>query len=280
AHALLFTEPAARERSSIRDPAYDRTAEKMLEQQIGELRRLADKTGADHEEFLKRIGHDLRTPLTAIVGFAEAILSENFGPIGNERYRDYLGGIRNAAERILALIEAFDREPQSETKSDKPAVAKESTVDLNTIVQSCVSELQPEASRERVLIRTSLARPLPSVAADMNAVRQIVLNLMTNSIKLAGAGGQVIISTGVSGAGSVSLRLRDTGIGVNENDVAAALGTASMEKAADGSEGRLKLAVAKALVEANRASLKISSRPNDGTLVEVSFRETMPPPAA
>jgi signal transduction histidine kinase len=127
-------------------------------------------------------------------------------------------------------------------------------------------------------VRTSLSRPLPSVAADANAVRQIVLNLMTNSIKLAGAGGQVIISTGGNAAGTVSLRLRDTGIGINEDDLAVAMQQRASPAGAsgDGAEGRLKLAVAKALVEANRASLKISSRPNDGTLVEVSFREVSP----
>ena len=112
-------------------------------------------------------------------------------------------------------------------------------------------------------------------------MRQIVLNLMTNSIKLGGAGGQVIISTGVNAAGAVSLRLRDTGVGVSEDDLAAALQAQPPvgEKTAGGSEGRLKLAVAKALAEANRASLKISSRPNDGTLVEVAFREVTSPAA-
>ena len=143
-----------------------------------------------------------------------------------------------------------------------------------------MSELQPDAVRNRVLIRTSLTRPLPSVSADAKAVRQIVQNLMTNSIKLAGAGGQVIVSTGVNAAGMISLRLRDTGMGLNESELAATMQPEEPTSAiSDGSESRLKIAVAKALAEANRASLTISSRPNDGTLVEVSFSEMSAPAA-
>jgi signal transduction histidine kinase len=169
---------------------------------------------------------------------------------------------------------------ESQGEAANPASA-DVAVDLNLIVQACVTELQADAARERVLIRSSLTRPLPSVAADAKAVRQIVQNLMTNSIKLAGAGGQVIVSTGVSASGMISLRLRDTGMGLNENELAASIQPAEARSTAagDGSEGRLKIAVAKALAEANRASLTISSRPNDGTLVEVSFSEMSAPAA-
>ncbi len=92
----------------------------------------------------------------------------------------------------------------------------------------------------------------------------------------------MIVSTGVSAGGMISLRLRDTGRGLNENELAATLQQPAPPRstaAGDGSEGRLKIAVAKALAEANRASLTISSRPNDGTLVEVSFSEMSAPAA-
>ncbi|MGZ5863845.1 MAG: sensor histidine kinase [Xanthobacteraceae bacterium] len=274
-------EIAAGQRASIRENGPDRALDKIHEQQLDELRRQLEQAATGHTEFLKRINRDLRTPLTAIMGFAETILGERFGPIGNERYRDYLSGIRNAGARILALVDELEHEPDTdEVKTENKSAPTRDDVDLNRIVQTCVGELQPGASRDRVLIRTSLHRPLPDITADGNAVRQIVLNLLTNSIRLAGAGGQVIISTGVSGAGTVSLRLRDTGTGVNETDVEAALKTEpAQDGRSDASEGRLKLAVAKALVEANRASLKISSKPDEGTLVEVSFREVSSPAA-
>ena len=83
--------------------------------------------------------------------------------------------------------------------------------------------MQPQANRERIIIRTSLAHTLPPVVADARALRQITLNLIGNSIHLANAGGQVIVSTALSDFGEVMLRVRDTGHGLNDNEVAAAL---------------------------------------------------------
>ena len=83
--------------------------------------------------------------------------------------------------------------------------------------------MQPQANRERIIIRTSLAHMLPPVVADARALRQITLNLIGNSIHLANAGGQVIVSTALSDFGEVVLRVRDTGHGLNDNEVAAAL---------------------------------------------------------
>ena len=94
---------------------------------------------------------------------------------------------------------------------------------LNEIVESCVAVMQPQANRERIIIRTSLAHTLPPVMADTRALRQITLNLIGNSIHLANAGGQVIVSTALSDFGEVMLRVRDTGNGLNDNEVAAAL---------------------------------------------------------
>ena len=91
------------------------------------------------------------------------------------------------------------------------------------MVESCVAVMQPQANRERIIIRTSLAHTLPPVIADARALRQITLNLIGNSIHLANAGGQVIVSTALSDFGEVMLRVRDTGHGLNDNEVAAAL---------------------------------------------------------
>ena len=82
--------------------------------------------------------------------------------------------------------------------------------------------MQPQANQERVIIRTSLPKVLPPVMADARSVRQIVLNLLSNSIKFSGAGGQVIVSTAVTDRGEVAFRVRDTGIGMTEAEVEAA----------------------------------------------------------
>ncbi len=101
-----------------------------------------------------------------------------------------------------------------------------------------------------------------------------MLNLLSNSIKFTGAGGQVIVSTALNDDGEVVLRVRDTGVGMSEQDIAIALEPfrqlATSARWGSGGTG-LGLPLTKALAEANRASFSISSAVNAGTLVEVAF---------
>ena len=133
--------------------------------------------------------------------------------------------------------------------------------------------MQPQANRERIIIRTSLAHTLPPVVADARALRQIAMNLIGNSIHLAKAGGQVIVSTALSDFGEVVLRVRDTGQAMNDNEVAAALEPFRSRGPTDQTSdvSAVSLSLTKALVEANRAQFHIKPGPHTGTLVEVVF---------
>ena len=145
---------------------------------------------------------------------------------------------------------------------------------VNDLTQQCVGIMQPQANRARIIIRTSLTPALPQVVADERSLRQIVLNLLANSIKFTGPGGQVIVSTAVSDSSEVVLRVRDTGVGMSEKDIEAAL-EPFRQVATSGSWGSggtgLALPLTKALAEANRANFHIKSAPNAGTLVEIAF---------
>ena len=132
--------------------------------------------------------------------------------------------------------------------------------------------MQPQANRERIIIRTSLAHALPAVVADAGALRQIALNLIGNSIHLANAGGQVIVSTALSDSGEVTLRIRDTGHGLNDNEMVAALEPfGNVAPPDEASASGINLSLTKALVEANRAQFHIKPGAQSGTLVEVVF---------
>jgi signal transduction histidine kinase len=101
-----------------------------------------------------------------------------------------------------------------------------------------------------------------------------VLNLLANSIKFTRTGGQVIVSTALNDDGEVALRVRDTGIGMSEKDLAAALEPfRQLATSVDGATGGtgLGLPLTKALAEANRARFHITSAPKAGTLVEIAF---------
>jgi signal transduction histidine kinase/PAS domain-containing protein len=241
------------------------------ETELRNAKRETQKTAAAKAEFLAKISHEIRTPLNAMTGFAEVMMAERFGPIGNERYREYLKDIHGAGTHLVSLLN--DLLDLSKVETGKLDLSF-GNVGVNDLTQQCVGIMQPQANRARIIIRTSLTPALPQVVADERSLRQIVLNLLANSIKFTGPGGQVIVSTAVSDASEVVLRVRDTGVGMSEKDIEAAL-EPFRQVATSGSWGSggtgLALPLTKALAEANRANFHIKSAPNAGTLVEIAF---------
>ncbi|MHC1948928.1 PAS domain-containing protein [Bradyrhizobium sp. UFLA06-06] len=247
----------------------DLSQTRKSEGELREARRLAERAANAKSDMLARISHELRTPLNAIIGFAEVMIGERFGALGNERYVEYMKDIRASGERVIAIVNDLLDLSRIETGKLDLAFASQN---LNEMVESCVAVMQPQANRERIIIRTSLAHTLPPVVADARALRQITLNLIGNSIHLANAGGQVIVSTALSDFGEVMLRVRDTGQSLNDNEVAAALEPFRAPTPSDqAGSGGVSLSLTKALVEANRAKFQIRTGGRTGTLIEVTF---------
>lgn len=247
----------------------DLSQSKKGESELKQARHLASGAANAKADMLARISHEIRTPLNAIIGFAEVMISERFGTLGNERYGEYMKDIRASGERVIAIIDDLLELSRIETGTLDLNFAN---INLNELVEACVAVMQPQANRERIIIRTSLAHALPQVTVDARAMRQITVNLISNSIRLASAGGQVIVSTALSDRGEVALRIRDTGHGLSERELAAAMEpfrTPPPGDAADSSA--LSLSLTKALVEANRARFNIKSAGHSGTLIEVVF---------
>lgn len=252
----------------------DLSQTKKSESELREARRLTDRAANAKADLLARISHEVRTPLNAIIGFAEVMIGERFGALGNERYVEYMKDIRASGERVTAIIDDLLDLSRIETgKLDLFFTSQ----NLNDLVESCVAVMQPQANRERIIIRTSLAHMLPPVVADARALRQIALNLIGNSIHLANAGGQVIVSTALTDFGDVVLRVRDTGHGLNDNEVAAAMEPFRTQAPSDQAPGGsgVSLSLTKALVEANRAQFHIRTGAHSGTLIEVVFSHAM-----
>jgi PAS domain S-box-containing protein len=254
----------------FRDLSQTRKSESELQQ----ARRLADRAANTKADLLARISHEVRTPLNAIIGFAEVMMAERFGPLGNARYIEYMKDIRASGEHVVAIINDLLDLSRIETGKLDLTFASQN---LNDIVEQCVAMMQPEANRQRIIIRSSLGQALPPVVADATALRQIALNLIGNSIHLANPGGQVIVSTALSDFGEIVFRVRDTGHGLSDNEVAAAMEPfrtqAPSDQAAESSG--VNLSLTKALVEANRAQFQIKTGAHSGTLVEVLFPQEM-----
>jgi len=250
---------------------------KRNEQDLLTAKQQAEQASRTKSDFLAKISHEIRTPLNAIIGFSEVMMEERLGPIENERYRAYLKDIHASGEHLVALLN--DLLDLSKIEAGKLELTF-GDVNLNELTQQCVALMQPQANRGRVIIRTSLTPTLPPIVADARSVRQILLNLLSNSIKFTGAGGQVIVSTALTESHDAVLRVRDTGVGMSEKEIEIALEPfrqiETSTRSGSGGTG-LGLPLTKALAEANRANFAIKSNVETGTLVEVAFPTTGTP---
>lgn len=250
-----------------------------------QARRAADYAGARTSDFLARISHEIRTPMNGILGFADMMLAEPFGPLGHERYRDYLGDIHASGSHVLGLVDDLLDLARIEAGRMDLTPAE---IPLNDLVSQCVALLQPQAMRDRIVVRTSFSDDLSPLVADERSVRQAALNVIANAIAFTEAGGQVIVSTTMADRGEIALRVRDTGIGMTADEVETALepfrqialagvprgkaaGKGVGKGAGRGTGTGLGLPLTKALVEANHGRFRIESRKDEGTLVEMLF---------
>ncbi len=252
----------------------DLTHWKKVEGELEEARCAAERASALKSDFLAKVSHEIRTPLNAIIGFAEVMMQERFGPLGSDRYKEYLGDIHSSGTHVMSLVN--DLLDLSKIEAGKMELAPQA-IDVNRIISECVALMQPQASRERVIMRLSLARDLPRITADERSLRQIALNLLSNAIKFNEPGGQVIVASQLTESGHVVLRIRDTGSGMSERDIAAALEPfRQLSRPPNGGPGGtgLGLPLTKALVEANEAALTIRSKVHQGTFIEVAFPPT------
>ncbi|MEO1745432.1 MAG: ATP-binding protein, partial [Pseudomonadota bacterium] len=252
----------------------DITAWKRNEQALEEARKQAEDASEMKSAFLAKVSHEIRTPLNAIIGFSEIMSEERFGPIGNERYTDYLEDIQKSGRYVLELVN--DLLDISKIESGNEDLDFES-VSLNEQVLDVIDMLRPQANRNRIIMRSGLDPDLPDVVADIRATKQIIINLLTNAVRYTPEGGQVVISTRYLNDGAVVLRIRDTGIGMSAEELEGALRPFKQVSANEGmrSSGTgLGLPLTRALVEANRAGFTIQSEPGAGTNVEINF----PPP--
>lgn len=249
----------------------DITQWKRTEEELRNAKRAAETANAHKTEFLARVSHEIRTPLNAIIGFSDMMASEHFGPVGHPRYIEYAGDIGRSGRHVLDIVNDLldiSKIEAGEMELDFGAV------EINEAVSEAVSLVQPQANSQRVIIRTSLSAAVPNVVADGRSIKQIALNILANAIRFTPSGGQIVVSTSYEANGSVILRIRDTGVGMTRGELDQAMKpfrqvTTGARKRGDGTG--LGLPLTKAMAEANRAQFSITSAPNEGTLVEISF---------
>lgn len=251
----------------------DITHFKSAETELIRARQRAEDASAQKSEFLAKISHEIRTPLNSIIGFSEVMMNEEFGAMSNDRYKAYARDIHEGGNHLLSLIN--DLLDLSKIEAGKLELDFAS-VEVNDLIQQCVAIMQPDANRERLIVRTNLPPSTPPVVADARSLRQIILNVLSNSIKFTPPGGQIIATTKLNERGEVVVALRDTGVGMSDTELETALepfrqvATAARNRTGTG----LGLPLTKAMAEANRAQFDIDSDPGNGTTVRITFPVT------
>ncbi len=167
-------------------------------------------------DYLAKLAHELKTPLTAIAAAAEIMRDEQLGEMKNARYLSYAADIHESATHAIDVIASLlaDR--------SKPAVTVSRLIalDLNAIVERTVSSVQALAESCGLKLSFDTDGSRPHVVANPTALRQILLNLLTNAIKFTPRGGEVSVATGHIDDGRVFLAVRDTGCGMTGSGTA------------------------------------------------------------
>jgi signal transduction histidine kinase len=198
----------------------DITDLKHREEALFQAKETAEIASRSKSEFLANISHELRTPLNAIIGFSEIMREQIFGPLGSPQYLEYTGDVLDSAHHLLEVIN--DILDIAKAEAGKLELA-EDEVDIAHVVAAATRLVQERAQRNGIAIRSALAADLPHVHADERKLKQILLNLLTNAIKFTPPEGIIEVAARLSDAGDFLITVRDTGIGIAEEDIETAL---------------------------------------------------------
>lgn len=249
----------------------DISTRKEAERRVVEAKEAAELASRSKTEFLANISHELRTPLNAIIGFSEVMRDGLFGPVENDRYKEYLRDIHESGTHLLCLIN--DILDVAKAEAGKIELIEES-VDIERTIESCVRLIQERALQAGIAVSTDLKSNLHTLWADQRKIRQIVLNLLSNSIKFTPHGGRITVSATVDFERGMTLTVADTGIGIAAQDILKVLSPfgqvdSSLSRKHEGTG--LGLPLSKALAEAHGGTLLLESRIGEGTRVIVLF---------
>ncbi|HEY8263537.1 MAG TPA: ATP-binding protein [Methyloceanibacter sp.] len=243
----------------------DITERKAQEEELVRARDDAESANRAKTQFLANMSHELRTPLNAVIGFAEIIHGEMFGELGDARYRDYAGHIHDSGQHLLQVVnEILD---MSKIEAGKFKIVKEPFA-VRPLIDVCCEVTRQAAEKKEITLIVDASPSLPELAADKRAVKQMLLNLVSNAIKFTDAGGWVRIEARLEGT-SVALVVADNGIGIDEADLAK-LGNPfiqannSYDRQHDGAG--LGLSVVKGLARLHGGDLSLKSKLGEGTV--------------
>lgn len=220
-------------------------------------------------EFIANMSHELRTPLNAIIGFSGLLQQEPFGLLGHEKYREYTTDIHESGEHLLSLIN--DILDLSKVESGNAELYEEE-INFARLVGSIQIIMKHHAAEREIDVLLDLPATLPGVVGDDRKIKQILMNVMSNAIKFTRPGGTVTVAASASPESGFVFQVRDTGIGMAEEDIPAAFSKfrqidSDLNREFEGTG--LGLPLARGLTELHGGAIGVESRLGHGTVVTV-----------
>ncbi|MCR9128804.1 MAG: ATP-binding protein [Alphaproteobacteria bacterium] len=232
----------------------------------------AEEANRSKSEFLANMSHELRTPLNAINGFSEIMQGEMFGPLGHERYKDYVADILSSGQHLLSLIN--DILDMSKIEAGKMQLQPE-PLDPGQLIEQCVRIMRARAEEKQIALSVE-GDTLPEIEADPRALKQVLLNLMSNAVKFTPEAGKVVVRT-FDAADGIVMQVADSGIGISEEDlprVGRPFEQIENQHSKKHQGSGLGLALSKSLIELHGGTLRIDSVLGKGTTVSFSLPAT------
>lgn len=253
--------------AGYRMAASDITVLMRAQEGVAAARDAAERTNRAKSSFLANMGHELRTPLVAVLGFSEIIERETMGPVGNAKYAEYARDIRTSADHLLATLN--DILDLSAMEAGYIPL-REQEFALWDVIDGVLRECRASAGKAGVSLIADLPQTLPCVLGDPLRIKQIVVHLISNAVKFTPEGGRVCIGWRREKDGALSLAVRDNGIGMTEENIRRAM--QPFEQLDSGLNRKfeglgLGLPLANMLASYHGGTLRIASTPGHGTAV-------------
>ena len=227
-------------------------------------RKKAEAEAEARSSYLADLSHEIRTPLNAVIGFADMMRNETFGPIGHEKYEEYAGLIHKSGEHLLDLIS--DLLDMSKIEAGKYVLSPAAT-DMTALIEDCVEMMRLEAEKAGLTMALDLETEAGElVEADPKALRQMLLNLLSNAVKFTEKGSVTVRLRRDSS--NIWLSVIDTGIGMSRDQLDR-IGNRFEQAHREGVRGArgtgLGLALSHALAGLHEGELRVASREGEGT---------------
>ena len=171
----------------------------------------AETANASKTAFLANMSHELRTPLNAILGFSEIIAQECFGAVGNARYKEYAGDIHSSGAHLLSLIN--DLLDVAKIEAGKMEIAPH-PLDAPRVFDIALKLVGAKAREKRQELTISVAADAPPLYADERALKQILINVVSNAVKFTPEGGAIKVTAGPARGGGFQILCEDNGPGI------------------------------------------------------------------